>query len=407
MRPFPPPLTIAFFGVKLSPSKQLSAAVRHVGSRGSSPVKDRRPFRPPRKRFHGDRRCVRRVRRVRSVRHVFGAGRRVRLGDGEAPRPSGRRSWRRSSSPCSLVIFADRSRATAHVVPPLVPGPARRLLAVLAPLLLVAAFLGPSPPRRRFVEPNASYVLVNRNSGKALDVYNMATSTAPAVSFRGPGTIRASSSGSSSPGAALTASESATRPRCWTSTTGPPRTAESIVRSAEPERRQPAMTTSADSSDSYRKVGLAPRRQGPRLGRDVGRPEFDPAELAAGSARAANASARDRERDAPRNRRGGSYTGRRAGTWRSGNRHVFEYANWGSAVVESDGRIEVAQSGARSHAGAQDARRAQRQALRAAGRAAAEQAEIAEKDTVQQGEPTATRPRTSARTAPSSRCSSA
>ncbi|MFJ8630451.1 non-reducing end alpha-L-arabinofuranosidase family hydrolase [Streptomyces sp. NPDC093568] len=51
----------------------------------------------------------------------------------------------------------------------------RRLLAVLAPLLLVATFLGAQPAAAATVDPNASYVLVNRNSGKALDVYNRAT----------------------------------------------------------------------------------------------------------------------------------------------------------------------------------------------------------------------------------------
>ncbi|MEW2078404.1 MULTISPECIES: non-reducing end alpha-L-arabinofuranosidase family hydrolase [unclassified Streptomyces] len=51
----------------------------------------------------------------------------------------------------------------------------RRLLGVLAPLLLVAAFLGAQPAEAATVDTNASYVLVNRNSGKALDVYNMAT----------------------------------------------------------------------------------------------------------------------------------------------------------------------------------------------------------------------------------------
>ncbi|MDX3242920.1 non-reducing end alpha-L-arabinofuranosidase family hydrolase [Streptomyces sp. ME18-1-4] len=51
----------------------------------------------------------------------------------------------------------------------------RRLLAVLAPLLLMAAFLGAQPAAAATVDPNASYVLVNRNSGKALDVYNLAT----------------------------------------------------------------------------------------------------------------------------------------------------------------------------------------------------------------------------------------
>ncbi|MFF8935659.1 non-reducing end alpha-L-arabinofuranosidase family hydrolase [Streptomyces paradoxus] len=51
----------------------------------------------------------------------------------------------------------------------------RRLLAVLAPFLLVATFLGAQPADAATVDPNASYVLVNRNSGKALDVHNMAT----------------------------------------------------------------------------------------------------------------------------------------------------------------------------------------------------------------------------------------
>ncbi|MBI0294596.1 RICIN domain-containing protein [Streptomyces sp. PRKS01-29] len=51
----------------------------------------------------------------------------------------------------------------------------RRLLAVLAPLLLLATFLGAQPAGAATVDPNASYVLINRNSGKALDVYNMAT----------------------------------------------------------------------------------------------------------------------------------------------------------------------------------------------------------------------------------------
>ncbi|MEU1438277.1 non-reducing end alpha-L-arabinofuranosidase family hydrolase [Streptomyces sp. NPDC005775] len=50
-----------------------------------------------------------------------------------------------------------------------------RLLALLAPLLLVAGFLGAQPADAATVDPQASYVLVNRNSGKALDVYNMAT----------------------------------------------------------------------------------------------------------------------------------------------------------------------------------------------------------------------------------------
>ncbi|QJT00112.1 alpha-L-arabinofuranosidase [Streptomyces asoensis] len=57
------------------------------------------------------------------------------------------------------------------------PSPVRpgRLFAVLAPLLLVATFLGAQPADAATVDPNASYVLVNRNSAKALDVYNLAT----------------------------------------------------------------------------------------------------------------------------------------------------------------------------------------------------------------------------------------
>ncbi|WP_165985098.1 non-reducing end alpha-L-arabinofuranosidase family hydrolase [Streptomyces sp. YIM 98790] len=51
----------------------------------------------------------------------------------------------------------------------------RRPIAVLAPLLLVATFLGAQPAGAATVDTNAWYVLVNRNSGKALDVYNLAT----------------------------------------------------------------------------------------------------------------------------------------------------------------------------------------------------------------------------------------
>ncbi|MFD0152837.1 non-reducing end alpha-L-arabinofuranosidase family hydrolase [Streptomyces sp. NPDC055721] len=51
----------------------------------------------------------------------------------------------------------------------------KRLLAVLAPLLLLATFFSAQPAGAATVDPNASYVLVNRNSGKALDVYNLAT----------------------------------------------------------------------------------------------------------------------------------------------------------------------------------------------------------------------------------------
>ncbi|MGW7051204.1 non-reducing end alpha-L-arabinofuranosidase family hydrolase [Streptomyces sp. NPDC054887] len=50
------------------------------------------------------------------------------------------------------------------------------VLAVLSSLLLGAALLGAPPAAAATVDPSASYVLVNRNSGKALDVYNLATS---------------------------------------------------------------------------------------------------------------------------------------------------------------------------------------------------------------------------------------
>ncbi|GAA3486999.1 non-reducing end alpha-L-arabinofuranosidase family hydrolase [Streptomyces cremeus] len=51
----------------------------------------------------------------------------------------------------------------------------RRLLAVLAPLLLAATVLGAPPAAAATVDTNAWYVLVNRHSGKALDVHNLAT----------------------------------------------------------------------------------------------------------------------------------------------------------------------------------------------------------------------------------------
>ncbi|MFJ3202491.1 non-reducing end alpha-L-arabinofuranosidase family hydrolase [Streptomyces sp. NPDC086989] len=52
----------------------------------------------------------------------------------------------------------------------------RRLLAVIAPLLLLATCLSVQPAGAApAVDTEASYVLVNRNSGKALDVYNLAT----------------------------------------------------------------------------------------------------------------------------------------------------------------------------------------------------------------------------------------
>ncbi|WP_043635200.1 RICIN domain-containing protein, partial [Nonomuraea candida] len=50
----------------------------------------------------------------------------------------------------------------------------RRVLAVLAALLLVAGLPVPQASAAT-VDTSAWYVLVNRNSGKALDVYNLAT----------------------------------------------------------------------------------------------------------------------------------------------------------------------------------------------------------------------------------------
>ncbi|MFI6318829.1 RICIN domain-containing protein [Nonomuraea sp. NPDC050556] len=50
-----------------------------------------------------------------------------------------------------------------------------RAPALLSLLLLVAAFLSAGPAEAATVDTNAWYVLVNRNSGKALDVYNKAT----------------------------------------------------------------------------------------------------------------------------------------------------------------------------------------------------------------------------------------
>ncbi|MEU2118507.1 non-reducing end alpha-L-arabinofuranosidase family hydrolase [Streptomyces sp. NPDC016459] len=50
------------------------------------------------------------------------------------------------------------------------------LLAVLVPLLFLAAYLGAQPAGAApVIDTNASYVLVNRTSGKALDVHNLAT----------------------------------------------------------------------------------------------------------------------------------------------------------------------------------------------------------------------------------------
>ncbi|MBT2442116.1 RICIN domain-containing protein [Streptomyces sp. ISL-36] len=49
------------------------------------------------------------------------------------------------------------------------------VLAVLSSLLLGASLFSAPPAAAATVDPSASYALVNRNSGKALDVYNLAT----------------------------------------------------------------------------------------------------------------------------------------------------------------------------------------------------------------------------------------
>ncbi|MFE4258846.1 non-reducing end alpha-L-arabinofuranosidase family hydrolase [Streptomyces sp. NPDC056883] len=51
----------------------------------------------------------------------------------------------------------------------------RLVLAVLSSLLLGATLLGTQPAAAATVDANTSYALVNRNSGKALDVYNLST----------------------------------------------------------------------------------------------------------------------------------------------------------------------------------------------------------------------------------------
>ncbi|MFD0265363.1 non-reducing end alpha-L-arabinofuranosidase family hydrolase [Streptomyces sp. NPDC127106] len=55
------------------------------------------------------------------------------------------------------------------------PAGLTRLVAALVPLLLVATLFSAQPASAATVDTNAWYVLVNRNSGKALDVYNLAT----------------------------------------------------------------------------------------------------------------------------------------------------------------------------------------------------------------------------------------
>ena len=60
-----------------------------------------------------------------------------------------------------------------------------------------------SPAAAATVDTNAWYVLINRNSGKALDVYNLATNDGRG-SRSGPATTATSSSGSSSTRVAAT-----------------------------------------------------------------------------------------------------------------------------------------------------------------------------------------------------------
>ncbi|WP_406674948.1 RICIN domain-containing protein [Nonomuraea sp. N2-4H] len=51
----------------------------------------------------------------------------------------------------------------------------RRALAILSSLVLIGVLLTPQAAAAATVDTNAWYVLINRNSGKALDVYNLAT----------------------------------------------------------------------------------------------------------------------------------------------------------------------------------------------------------------------------------------
>ncbi|MDX6759316.1 non-reducing end alpha-L-arabinofuranosidase family hydrolase [Streptomyces sp. F8] len=55
------------------------------------------------------------------------------------------------------------------------PAGLTRLVACLVPFLLMATLFNAQPAGAATVDTNAWYVLVNRNSGKALDVYNLAT----------------------------------------------------------------------------------------------------------------------------------------------------------------------------------------------------------------------------------------
>ncbi|GAA4962765.1 hypothetical protein GCM10023238_32540 [Streptomyces heliomycini] len=69
-------------------------------------------------------------------------------------------------------------KEASDAVSPPVPGPSQTLTRRPRAFAAGAAFLGAQPAQpaeAATVDPNASYVLVNRNSGKALDVYNMAT----------------------------------------------------------------------------------------------------------------------------------------------------------------------------------------------------------------------------------------
>ena len=134
---------------------------------------------------------------------------------------------------------------------------------VTAATLLMSLFVATQPAGAATVDTNAWYVLVNRNSGKALDVYNLATADGARITqwTRNDGT---SSSGSSStPAAATTASSPATPARSWTSATAPPPT-------AAPSSSGPTATAPTSSGGWPTQLGRlraadhAQQQQGPR-----------------------------------------------------------------------------------------------------------------------------------------------
>ena len=106
-------------------------------------------------------------------------------------------------------------------------------LAIAGLLLAVVVVAAPSASAAT-IDTNAWYVLVNRNSGKALDVYNFSTTDGARITqwTRNDGATTSSGS-SSTPAAATTGSSPATPARSSTSPTAPPPTARAIVQWAD------------------------------------------------------------------------------------------------------------------------------------------------------------------------------